>query len=179
MYEHLAKFFGGPPTEFHLALYSIWSRYEWGMVITGNVQVAQSHLTLGRDLIVPERLNDASIKPYKALANAIKGPDRRTLAILQLSHAGRQSPNTIGGRLPFVKPLAPSAIPVGTNLTLNDPIALMFHKILFQTPKEMSPMDFSLVLAGFHRGARLAQRAGFDGIELHVAHGCECNSCSS
>jgi 2,4-dienoyl-CoA reductase-like NADH-dependent reductase (Old Yellow Enzyme family) len=178
MYEHLANFFGGPPNKLHLALYSIWSRYEWGMVITGNVQVAQTHLTLGRDVVVPRHLDDASVKPYKALANVIKGPDRRTLAILQLSHTGRQSPNAIGGRFPFAKPLAPSAIPVGTNLTLDDPIALLFHKILFQTPEEMSRMDFDLVLAAFRRGARLAQRAGFDGIELHVAHGCECRVCS-
>ncbi|EKM77403.1 hypothetical protein AGABI1DRAFT_93471 [Agaricus bisporus var. burnettii JB137-S8] len=171
MYEHLANFFGGSPNEFHLALYSIWSRYEWGMVITGNVQVSPSHLTLGRDLVVPKHLDEASIKPYKALANAIKGSGGRTLAILQLSHAGRQSPNTIGGRFPFAKPLAPSAIRVGTNLTLDDPIALMVHKILFQTPEEMSLADFDSVLEGFQRGARLAHMSGYEGIELHVAHG--------
>lgn len=177
MYEHLANFFGGSPNEFHLALYSIWSRYEWGMVITGNVQVSPSHLTLGRDLVVPKHLDEASIKPYKALANAIKGSGGRTLAILQLSHAGRQSPNIIGGRFPFAKPLAPSAIRVGTNLTLDDPIALIFHKILFQTPEEISSVDFDSVLEGFQRGARLAHMSGFEGIELHVAHGCECNTC--
>ncbi|KXN81689.1 NADH oxidase [Leucoagaricus sp. SymC.cos] len=171
MYEHLSDFLGGPPTAYHIALYSSWSRYDWGMVITGNVQVSPSHLTLGRDLIVPEKLNDVSLKPYKALASAMKGPDRRTLAVMQLSHAGRQSSNFIGGRYPFERPLAPSAIPVGSSSSQDDPVAAMIQSVLFQTPKEMSLEDINDVVRRFVKGARLAHRTGFDGVELHVAHG--------
>lgn len=173
MYEHLANFWGGPPNDYHLAIYSTWSRYEWGMVITGNVQVSKSHLSLGRDLVIPGRLSEEALKPYKALAHAIKGSSGRTLAVMQLSHAGRQSSNFIGGRHPFKRPLAPSAIAVGMTTPLDDPVAAMVHNILFQTPKEMSLEDIEEVVAGFVRGARLAHESGFDGVELHVAHGCE------
>ncbi|KAF9448047.1 FMN-linked oxidoreductase [Macrolepiota fuliginosa MF-IS2] len=171
MYEHLSAFLGGPPNDHHLALYSLWSQYDWGMVITGNVQVSKSHLTLGRDLVVPDQLSNASVEPFKALADVIKGPDGRTRAIMQLSHAGRQSTNFIGGRYPFERPLAPSAISVGANTTVDDPLAGLAQSILFQTPKEMSIGDITEVVEGFVKGARLACESGFDGVELHVAHG--------
>lgn len=35
MYEAMASFGGGPPTEEHYALYSRWALGGWGMVITG------------------------------------------------------------------------------------------------------------------------------------------------
>lgn len=143
------------------------------MVITGNVQISNSHLTLGRDLVVPEQLDEASLKPYQTLAKYIKGPERRTLAIMQLSHAGRQSSNFIGGRYPFEAPLAPSAIAVGSSATQDDPVAAMIQSIMFQTPKEMSHTDITEVAKGFVRGALLAHQSGFDGVELHVAHGCK------
>lgn len=173
MYEHLSDFLGGSPNEYHLSLYSLWSRQKWGMVITGNVQVSASHLTLGRDLVIPERLNEGSVRPFKALADVIKGPGGRTLAIMQLSHAGRQSTNLVGGRYPFERPLAPSAVRVGAGAALNDPIAAMAQSVLFQVPKEMSIGDINEVVAEFVKGARLAHESGFDGVELHVGHGCE------
>lgn len=173
MYEHLAEIFGGPPNSYHIALYSLWSRHKWGMVITGNTQVTGSHLSLGRDLVVPDQLDEETLKPYKDLVNAIKGPDHRTIAIMQLSHAGRQSANVIGGRYPFKRPLAPSAVGVGTRTSVGDPIATIVHNVLFQTPKKMSLADINVVKERFVVGARLAYESGFDGVELHAAHGCE------
>jgi 2,4-dienoyl-CoA reductase-like NADH-dependent reductase (Old Yellow Enzyme family) len=178
MYEHLADFLGGPPNAYHHALYSSWSRHGWGMVLTGNVQVASSHLTLGRDLVVPDQLNENTMRPYKTLARVMKGPDGRTLAIMQLSHAGRQSANFIGGRYPFERPFAPSAVAVGSHTVQDDPVAALLQSVLFQTPREMSHADIDEVAEGFVKGARLAHESGFDGVELHVAHGCTCFSSS-
>jgi len=120
MYEHLASFLGGPPNQNHLNLYSNWAKHGWGMIITGNVQVSSSHLSLGRDLVVPKSLCEATLAPWKALARCIHNEvDRKrkngTLAIMQLNHTGRQSPNLLGGRYPFISPLAPSAIRVGSS----------------------------------------------------------------
>ena len=53
MYEHMATLFGGLPNAHHLALYNLWSRGGWGMIITGNVQVSGDHLTLGKDMVIP------------------------------------------------------------------------------------------------------------------------------
>ena len=176
MYEHMSRFSGGPPNDFHHGLYSEWAKHGWGMIITGNVQVSPQHLTLGRDIVIPTTLDD--LKPFEKLAEAIHGGagHTRSLAIMQLSHAGRQSPNFIGGRPPFVSPLAPSPIRVGTNHPGTGVIAdLMFHT-LFQVPIGMTTEDILHVQSSFVRGALLAHKSGFDGIQLHAAHGCESTS---
>lgn len=183
MYEHLAALFGGPPNHYHYTLYSTWSRYGWGMVITGNVQVSQTHLTLGRDMIVPTNVSQDSLQPFKNLAAAIHGRALEAgdpldvvppLAILQLSHAGRQSPNILGGRFPFVPPLAPSSIPVGSGAKHGSSyFSNIFNWLLFQTPCPMSLADIDDTVNAFVKGAYVAVSAGFDGIQLHVAHGCK------
>ena len=113
MYEHMSSLFGGPPNANHLSLYSAWAEGEWGMVMTGNVQVSNDHLSLGRDITVSDVLTDETVRPFRQLASAIRGTEansgHRTLAIMQLSHAGKQSANILGGRWPFVPPQAPSA----------------------------------------------------------------------
>ncbi|KAG2117284.1 uncharacterized protein F5147DRAFT_672085 [Suillus discolor] len=176
MYEHMANFSGGPPNEFHYGLYSEWAKHGWGMILTGNVQVSPQHLTLGRDIVVPPTLDAEDVKPFKKLAEVIHGAvdGTRSLAIMQLSHAGRQSANFIGGRPPFVPPLAPSSVCVGGGHDKNRERSavsnLIFHA-LFQVPMEMTALDISNVQSSFVQGALLAYKAGFDGIQLHAAHG--------
>jgi 2,4-dienoyl-CoA reductase-like NADH-dependent reductase (Old Yellow Enzyme family) len=176
MYEHMASFTGGPPNEFHYGLYSEWAKHGWGMILTGNVQVSPQHLTLGRDIVVPPTLNAEDLKPFERLAEVIHGAvdGTRSLAIMQLSHAGRQSANFIGGRPPFVPPLAPSSVRVGAGCTENRGRGtisdLMFHA-LFQVPTEMTTLDILNVQSSFVRGALLAYKSGFDGVQLHAAHG--------
>ncbi|KAJ3742702.1 hypothetical protein DFH05DRAFT_1501862 [Lentinula detonsa] len=172
MYEHLSSILGGPPNKIHYALYSAWSEHNWGMIITGNVQISREHLSLGRDMVVPKILTDKTIQPFRKLARIIHGNQASDcLAIMQLSHAGRQSGNILGGRLPFVSPLAPSAVRFGQNKRDEGIISDVFHRLLFQTPKAMSSADIDNVVSEFVRGTLLALRSGFDGVQLHVAHG--------
>ncbi|KAI6043903.1 hypothetical protein EDC04DRAFT_2562065 [Pisolithus marmoratus] len=211
MYEHLSNFFGGSPNNYHFALYSEWAKHGWGMIITGNVQVDKHHLTLGRDMVIPSALNDKTLAPFKRLAQVIHGdavmadgnyshnshrtPSRvRPLAIMQISHSGRQSPILIGGRPPFAPPKAPSPVRVGPleqrtvirgevdfdssiRSTEEGPakdvgrMAGLLLRVLFQVPREMSIDDIREVQQGFLRAALVASKAGFDGIQLHSAHG--------
>ena len=60
MYEHLASFFG-PPNLYHFDLYSEWAKHQWGMILTGNVEVSADHLTLGRDMITPKHITDENL----------------------------------------------------------------------------------------------------------------------
>lgn len=192
MYEHLATFPGGPPNEHHFHLYSEWAQYGWGMVITGNVSVVPDHLGLGRDVAIPASIDAPDVlEPFRKLADAIHGiwdasktdtgpkdiddqqntrNSGKTLAIMQLNHAGRQSGNVIGGRFPFSPPLAPSTVRVGFKNP--SPLKSLFNAILFQTPREMTASDINKVIDRFVTGAILAYRAGFDGVQLHAAHGC-------
>ena len=187
MYEHSAAFLGGPPNDAHLALYSAWSKGNWGMIITGNVQVSPTHLTLGRDMVLPADVTPDSVRPFAKLVGAIHGGDRgstrtkcslervRPVAIMQLSHAGRQSPLILGGRPPFSAPLGPSAVPLGqgTRAPSQGTLSRLLYSFVFQTPQMMTEHDIDFVVEGFVRGARLAHAGGFDGVELHASHGCK------
>lgn len=169
MYEHLSHLFGGPPNELHQSLYSRWAQHDWAMIITGNVQVCPRHLTLGRDVVVPRTLTEENIAPFKALSAAM----RDSVPIMQLSHAGRQSSNIIGGRLPFAAPSGPSAVRVqGRSEGL---ASMAFHHLLFQTPHSLTRTEISTIVDDFLRGADLAWKSGFKGVELHAAHGCKCS----
>ncbi|KAF7426181.1 hypothetical protein PC9H_008548 [Pleurotus ostreatus] len=169
MYEHLAALWGGPPNSYHFSLYSQWARAGWGMVMTGNFQVSGEHLTLGRDVVIPREITDATLKPFIQLADAMHGSEQ-SLAIMQLSHSGRQSANIIGGRWPFAPPRAPSPVRVGS-ASSSGFLADVFHWLCFQIPDPLSVMEIDDVVEAFSRGARVAAQSGFDGIELHAAHG--------
>lgn len=69
---------------------------------------------------------------------------------IQLGHAGRKSETT---QLPH---LAPSPIPFSEDYTV---------------PKEMDHQDIKIVIEAFKEAAIRADKAGFDAIELHGAHG--------
>ena len=184
MYEHMATLFGGLPNAHHRALYNLWSQGGWGMIITGNVQVSRDHLTLGKDMIVPETITSDTLHSYKTLARVMRpvsernrsknGDDvsrSRTLIIMQVSHTGRQSPILLGGRSLFVPPLAPSAFGLGRNAS--NWFARLVYRIAFLTPRTMSMQDIDNVVNRFVLTANLAHDAGFDGIELHASHGCK------
>jgi len=85
------------------------------------------------------------------LADHIKAGGAR--AFIQLHHAGRQTSLQI---TEGTVPEAPS------------PIACRLMRIV---PREMNLDDINRVKEKFINSALLAKRAGFDGIELHAAHG--------
>lgn len=158
------------------------------MIITGNIQVSREHLTLGRDIVVPEVLNEETLAPFEKLARTIHAKDSRErstcpLAIMQLSHVGRQSPNFVGGRRLGVPPMAPSPVRLGSNerVCSHDVVTPLdvqntphpYFRVLFQKPREMTLYDIKHVQQAFIRGALGALKAGFDGVQLHCAHGCE------
>ena len=185
MYEHMASLFGGLPNAQHFSLYNLWSQGGWGMIMTGNVQVSGDHLSLGKDMIIPETITSGTLRYYRVLACAMRpavdkyaaknedgSPSPRTLVIMQLSHAGRQSPIVLGGRPLSVPALAPSALGLGRSLP-GGWFARLTYKIGFPTPRAMDLHDIDHVVHRFVLSAKLANEAGFDGIELHASHGCK------
>ena len=76
-----------------------------------------------------------------------------TKVFLQLHHPGREiSSRSLGG----VQPVAPSAIAC---------------KVVGETPRELTEAECEDLIRKFVTGAVYAQMAGFDGVELHAAHG--------
>ncbi|MEX2523964.1 MAG: NADH-dependent flavin oxidoreductase [Gammaproteobacteria bacterium] len=86
--------------------------------------------------------------------------DNGALAILQAFHCGRVASREVN---PAGRTIAPSPIaPKQDNPLTNEP---------YPVPDEMSRFDIEHVINGFVETAKGAMAAGFDGFELHGAHG--------
>ncbi len=82
--------------------------------------------------------------------------------LLQLWHVGRISdPLYLDGKLP----VAPSAIAPAGHVSLVRPLKP------FVTPRALDRNEIPAIVEAYRRGAENAQRAGFDGVELHGANG--------
>lgn len=74
------------------------------------------------------------------------------LALVQLHHAGSRSPAALIGQ----QPISASAVPDAPN---------------GDTPRAATTMEIEQIIEDFCAAAHRVHRAGFDGIELHGAHG--------
>jgi 2,4-dienoyl-CoA reductase-like NADH-dependent reductase (Old Yellow Enzyme family) len=100
------------------------------------------------------------VEGWKLVTRAVHAAGGRIL--LQLWHVGRVSdPSYLAGELP----VAPSAIAPAGHPSLLRPIRA------FVTPRALERKEIPGVVAAFKLGAENAQRAGFDGVEIHGANG--------
>ncbi|KAI8313341.1 NADH-dependent flavin oxidoreductase nadA [Colletotrichum sp. SAR11_240] len=157
----------GLPLEAMQTAYSTWAEGEWGLVMTGNVQVDIKYLGSPSDVAYNETI------PYERMLSAWKtwaaACNRNgTPTIVQINHPGRQSPLGAGKRGFREKALCPSPVP----LNLGDGfIPRLINSLLFGTPREMTIDDIKDVVRRFALTAKLASDAGFAGVEIHAAHG--------
>jgi 2,4-dienoyl-CoA reductase-like NADH-dependent reductase (Old Yellow Enzyme family) len=77
------------------------------------------------------------------------------LQIVQLSHPGKQCPKGLNKET-----VAPSAIGFGADLAP-----------LFGVPRALTESEILNIIRRFGESARIAKKAGFDGVQLHGAHG--------
>jgi 2,4-dienoyl-CoA reductase-like NADH-dependent reductase (Old Yellow Enzyme family) len=97
---------------------------------------------------------------WKLITRAVHAAGGRIL--LQLWHVGRVShPLFLNGELP----VAPSAIAPAGNVSLVRP------KTPFVAPRALEHHEIAGVVAAYRQGAENAQRAEFDGVEIHGANG--------
>ncbi|WP_454721216.1 MULTISPECIES: NADH:flavin oxidoreductase/NADH oxidase family protein [Cupriavidus] len=134
-----------------LRLYRAWAEGEAGLIITGNVMVDARAMT-GPGGVVLE--DDRHLDRFRAWAEAARSHGAQ--AWMQINHPGRQMPAGLGQPT-----LAPSAVALD----------LGSQSKRFGVPREMTPADIAEVERRFVATARLAQRAGFTGVEIHAAHG--------
>ncbi|EEU48966.1 uncharacterized protein NECHADRAFT_75659 [Fusarium vanettenii 77-13-4] len=147
--------------------YGAWADGGWGMIMTGNVHIDEKFLgdpdgTAMNGSIAEEKV----IAAYKGLADACRRAG--TPAIMQINHPGRQSPLRAGTKSFWTKNLAPSAVPLDMG---SDLVSRLASCVVFGTPKEMTLEDIETAIQRFANAARIAAAAGFDGVEIHAAHG--------
>jgi 2,4-dienoyl-CoA reductase-like NADH-dependent reductase (Old Yellow Enzyme family) len=98
------------------------------------------------------------IDAWRKVTDAIR--EAGAVSIMQMFHCGRVAWSEIN---PARRTIAPSAlIPRDRNPLTNKP---------YPMPDEMSQFDIDHVIHGFVETARGAVAAGFDGVEIHGAHG--------
>jgi len=140
----------GAPSEGHLRLYRRWSEGGAGLLVTGNVMVDSRYLGESGNVV----LEDArDLGAFRAWAAASKVGGSRVW--MQLNHPGRQSP-----RFVTKEPVAPSAV------AMKGAGSQAFAK-----PRALSDQEIRDVVGRFARAAGLAEASGFDGVQIHGAHG--------
>ncbi len=138
---------GGFVTDALCAYLAARARGGFGLIVTENFGVHPGGRVMPRMVMIDD---DRYVPGLARLAAAVK---RHGVAVVgQLSHAGRQTKSKITG-LPLV---APSAIPCPINREM--PRALDLD--------EIHELERAFVRAAVRLGA-----AGFDGVEIHGAHG--------
>lgn len=150
MEENMADAAHAPSPQL-IRLYQAWAEGGAGLLISGNVMV-DNHAMTGPGGVVLE--DDQHIEAFRQWAQA--GQSRGAQFWLQINHPGRQMQANLG------QPTwAPSAVP----LTLGS------MSRLFNTPQAMPPQVIEAVIGRFANTARLAELAGFNGVQIHAAHG--------
>lgn len=104
--------------------------------------------------------SDEQVEGWKAVTRAVH--ERGGRILLQLWHVGRISdPSFLNGE----PPVAPSAIAAPGHVSQLRPMRP------YVTPRALETSEIPGVVEAFRRGAINAQRAGFDGVEIHGANG--------
>lgn len=103
-------------------------------------------------------LTQPQIKAWSAVVKAIQAEG--SLAIMQMFHCGRMA-------WPEVNPAHRSIAPSPVSPKQDNPLT----QAPYPLPEEMSQFDIEHVINGFVETAKGAMAAGFDGVEIHGAHG--------
>jgi 2,4-dienoyl-CoA reductase-like NADH-dependent reductase (Old Yellow Enzyme family) len=132
-------------------LYRRWSEGGAGLIITGNVMVHAEALTGPAGVVLDAH---SPLEPFRQWAAAAKSGGSRVW--MQINHPGRQ----VMTNMPGVA-WGPSAIRVDIGK----------NSKRLARPVEMTAEQIEATVARFAETARRAELAGFDGVEIHAAHG--------
>jgi 2,4-dienoyl-CoA reductase-like NADH-dependent reductase (Old Yellow Enzyme family) len=142
---------GQLPDEQLFTLYRRWAAGGTGLLITGNVMVHAEALTGPAGVVLDE---NAPLDPFVDWATA--GRSGGGAIWMQINHPGRQVASDMPGVV-----WGPTDIGV----------SLGKHSSRFGRPTAMTPQQIDETVARYAVTARRAEQAGFDGVEIHAAHG--------
>lgn len=137
----------GKVTDAHIELYRRLAEGEVGLIITGHAHVQPSGKASPKQMAV---FDDRFVEGLARIPEIVHR--FQSLVFLQIAHAGRQTKDKLCGCIP----VSPSPV--------YDPVS----KIM---PRELAPDEIQVLIVDFISAAKRAKRAGFDGVQLHAAHG--------
>ena len=139
--------YDGTLTDNLISYYEERAKGGYGLIIVEFAAVDPLGKALPDQLLISD---DSFINRFKDLTSRLHA--HGSTAFLQIHHAGRQTMSAVTGS----KPLAPSAVACPT---------------MPELPKELTTKEIYDLIEKYGDAARRAKEAGFDGVELHGAHG--------
>ncbi|WP_246793319.1 NADH:flavin oxidoreductase/NADH oxidase family protein [Burkholderia perseverans] len=139
------------PSAALLRLYRAWADGGAGLVLTGNVMIDRRAMT-GPGGVVLE--DDRHLGRFARWAQVARSGGAQVW--MQINHPGRQMPAELGQ--PTV---APSAVAMDLGAFSNR----------FRVPAAITDAQIAELVQRFARAAQLAEAAGFNGVQIHAAHG--------
>lgn len=136
------------PTPELMRLYSRWAKGGVGLIITGNVMIDRRSIGEPLNVVVEDDRDLAGLQDWAAASR-----EDGATAIVQLNHPGRQ---TMRGLSELA--VAPSEVPVDLGPA-------------FAQPRALTSEEIAEIIDRFARSARITVDAGFDGVQIHGAHG--------
>lgn len=136
------------PDERIVTLYRRWAQGGYGLLVTGNIMIDRRHLGEPGNIAVEDGRALPQLTSWAKAAH-----DGGAAIFAQLNHPGRQSNLlNIGHR-----PVAPSVVP----------LALPGAPV----PRELTAAEVEDIIDRFATAAEVCEEAGFDGVQIHAAHG--------
>jgi 2,4-dienoyl-CoA reductase-like NADH-dependent reductase (Old Yellow Enzyme family) len=148
MSEQLGSHANAPTPELN-RLYSIWADGAPGLQVTGNVMVDRRSIGEPLNVVVEDERDFIGLEAWATAAKSGGAP-----AIIQLNHPGRQTLANVSTEI-----VAPSAIRVKAS------------GAPFPKPRALTGDEILAIIERFATAADIVVRAGFDGVQLHGAHG--------
>jgi anthraniloyl-CoA monooxygenase len=150
----------GTPTDFHLVHLGSRALGGAGLIVTEMTCVsAQGRITTG----CTGMYMDEHVAEWKRVVDFVHQHSPAKIC-LQLGHSGRKGST----KLPWQGGGADEALEQGWEVIAPSAIP---HAAKMPLPREMTRADMERVCDEFVRATRMAERCGFDMLELHCAHG--------
>ncbi|HBE76799.1 MAG TPA: NADH:flavin oxidoreductase [Firmicutes bacterium] len=137
----------GTATERYLAYHEAKAKGGWGLIITEDYAITPAGKGFSN---VAGLWCDEQIKSHSELPKRVH--QYGSIILAQIYHAGRQTSSPVTKQIP----VAPSPVP--------DPFS-------YEIPRELTISEIEEIIEQFGDCAYRAKTCGFDGIELHGAHG--------
>ena len=137
-------------------LYRHWGQGGWGQILTGNIMIDPYNVEAAGNYVIKkdDPYSGPRFEGFQKIAEGAKV--KGGLIVGQVSHAGRQvdsknQPNPISASdVQLVAPLMGAT---------------------YGVPRPATEEDIKGIIEGFAHAAEYLEKAGFDGIQLHGAHG--------
>ncbi|KAK8044965.1 hypothetical protein PG993_004989 [Apiospora rasikravindrae] len=143
----------GFPTKEYELLYQRWGEGEIGVIVTGNIMLKYDAVEgYGNAILCDD--HDNRVGAFQRVTAAAK--KHGSLVVAQISHPGRQ-----GNSILNPNPVSASDVQ----------LQVQWMGTHFNKPRSLAVDEIRSMVADWGETAYLCHRAGFDGVQIHCAHG--------